>query len=92
MFFFHYSEASGLLLHIWIDELLALRWHGHLLLELLLLLHLLRLLLHHLLLRVHHVWLVAVHDLLLLGLHHHSLQWVHILGIHEVVLDNVVIN
>ncbi len=67
-----------------VHGLLALRWHSHLLLH-----HRLLLLwlLHHGCIRV-----VAVHDLLLLRLNRHSLKWVHILGVHKVVFNDVVIH
>jgi len=54
---------------------------------LLILLHLLGLLLHHL-----SIGLVVVHDLLLLRLHGHASEWVDVLWVHEVVLDDVFID
>lgn len=76
-------------LHIWVDELLAIGRHCHLLLilHLLGLLHLLRILLHHL-----GVGLVVVHDLLLLRLHGHAFKRVDVLWVHKVVLDDVFID
>ena len=72
----------------WIDELglhlhAGCLRHGHLVLVLLRL--------HHLLL-LHHAWVVAVHDLLLLGLDGHASQRVDVLRIHVVLLDNVLVH
>ena len=76
-------------LHIWVDKHLATWRHCHLLLilHLLGLLHLLRVLLHHL-----SVGRVVVHDLLLRRLHRHAFEWVDVLRVHEVVLDDVFID
>lgn len=93
------SESAHSLLVLgylsWVDQLLLLLHHLLLLRHrhLVLVLHLLRL--HgHLLLggTTSHVRGITVHDLLLLWLNWHALQRVHVLRVHEVVLDNVVIH
>ena len=69
----------------WVDELLSL----HLLLRhrhLMLVLHL------HLLLWLLAGRVVPVHDLLLLGLNQYSFQRIHVLRVHEVVLDDVIVH
>ena len=95
--------ADGvLLLDLLLDQhLLLLDWHGVLLHVHLLLLH--GLLLHHHLLLLHllrlhllllarlSVRVVSVHDLLLLGLLRHTLEWIDVIGVLQVVLDDVVI-
>ena len=105
---FSSETAHGILLlhHLgWVDHLLlhrlllhGLLLHGHLLLVHhlgalrlhLLCLHLLCL---HLL-RLHwlHAWVVAIHDLLLRHLNRHTFQRVHVLRVHEVVLNDVVVH
>ena len=83
----------------WVDELLLLHGlllHGHLLLvHHRLALHLHLLCLHWLHARLHtrlHAWVVAVHDLLLRHLNRHTSQRVHVLRVHEVVLNDVVVH
>ena len=104
---FSSETAHGILLlhHLgWVDELLLLHGlllHGHLLLVHHLGLHLGTLHLHLLCLhrlrlhRLHawlHAWVVAVHDLLLRHLNRQTSQRVHVLRVHEVVLNDVVVH
>ena len=73
----------------WVDELLLLHLHlgslrhGHLVLVLHLLLHLLLL---------HDLWVVAVHHLLLLRHHGHSSEWVHVLRVHHLFSNDVFVH